>query len=155
MDHQRARELCALRLYDELDAEDLAPLEAHLAGCPTCSTFERELRAGLGSMLPRESPADLPPGWRERLERDVAPVPAAPATGLGGWARLAASFLLGAALAWSLSGAPGQPAAGPGAGARLARTDAGSADGSLARATPPPRAPDLGRWGLALGYLRR
>ena len=47
--HERYRELLALALYDELDADETALLAGHLAHCAACRTEQSQLAGGLGA----------------------------------------------------------------------------------------------------------
>jgi len=151
MRHEEIRELCALQLYDELDADEAARLEAHLTGCDECASFARELRAGLGRLADAPPHDDLPAGWRERLAHESL-APWAPARRALPLLPLAASFLAGAALAWGLSAAAG---GGPPAGVELELAQGPAAGSTFALPSPPPRARDRGTLGLLARGLQR
>jgi predicted anti-sigma-YlaC factor YlaD len=74
MTHARFREALALALYDELDADERAALEAHLRECADCRAFSDALREGLGR-TGRATAAtdDLPAGWRAALQTGLQP----------------------------------------------------------------------------------
>lgn len=111
--HAHFHELLALRLYDELDADELASLEQHLQACEACRAFAAELTAGLGALRPstRRRP------WQSRARAWFRPQVAAAA---------ALGFIVGGACVWALgSDAPAVPGSSPGpwvAGASLGET---------------------------------
>jgi anti-sigma factor RsiW len=75
MKHESFRELLALRLYGELEANDGARLADHLTDCPDCRQFARELAAGLGALRAapvQQAEGEIPADWRERLRRSTA-----------------------------------------------------------------------------------
>jgi anti-sigma factor RsiW len=157
MSHDRMRELCALALYGELDAEEQHALETHLASCADCASYAEELGTGLGRLLPTPAGADLPEGWRERLERGLQLERSGrrrPASLL----LAAASFVAGAALAWSLAGRP-EPGVDPtDRGGRVALPEGGAApagSSTFARAAPPPLARAPGTLAQLERYLSR
>lgn len=101
-DEQRLRELCALELYEELDATERAELEQLAARSTDHRRLVREVREelarGLGA-LRADAPQDLPRGWREGLQAEVARAPR-PRRALPGWWTAAAGFAAGALLVW-------------------------------------------------------
>jgi len=143
------RELAALRLYDELEADDSARLERHLGGCAACAGFARELQAGLGRLAQRPPVDDLPAGWRAGLDAALWGERRRAALRSPLWIA-AASFLAGAALSWSVAR---PPAARAPAGESVAAV--GQEPGGFERASPPPRARDRGTLPLLDLYLRR
>jgi anti-sigma factor RsiW len=103
MKHDEFREMLALRLYGELDERGRAELDAHLRACADCRRFASELDVGLGALRQPRAAADeleLPPDWRERLQRAAddgrGRVPISP------WWTSAAAFAAGllAAMLW-------------------------------------------------------
>jgi anti-sigma factor RsiW len=70
-DHDAFRELSALRLYGEIDATERARLDAHLAACPACAAFARELDDGLGRLLHDHAADEVPPGWAARVAAEA------------------------------------------------------------------------------------
>lgn len=105
---RRIRELCALELYDELDAADAAELARLRAGSPELARladeYAAELTAGLGALPARADPHfAFPADWHERLRAEVereAPRGAGPAR-FPVWLTAAAGFAAGALLVWS------------------------------------------------------
>ncbi len=82
MPDERGRELLALRLYDELDADEARELDARLAADPGLRAYADELDAGLGRM-PRLGAAVAPPAYpRVRGARRWWPLAAAFAAGV-------------------------------------------------------------------------
>jgi Putative zinc-finger len=68
MNHERIRELLALRLYGENDSAESQILDEHLRGCPDCARFERELASGLGRARElRPAQTDLSADWEAGL----------------------------------------------------------------------------------------
>lgn len=137
--HEEFRELAALRLYGELDAAELERLERHLAQCSVCSALARELEGGLARLVPAAVGNDLPSGWKHGLEAALVaggepPPNAVPRSTL--WTA-AASFLVGAGVAWSVAEKRTDPAVGP---QRQVATTASEA--AFERSSPPPRARD-------------
>jgi hypothetical protein len=153
-DHAPFHELLALRLYGELDPSESARLDAHLKVCGACRTFAGELEHGLGALAlsapEAAAGADLPAGWRARLDAAVRPAPRA--RPLLVFAAGLAAGLCAMALA---RGAPPLPPGGttaPSAALHLS-TNAGRTDSPLSAAAHPPRAP--GHAYAALGeYLQ-
>jgi predicted anti-sigma-YlaC factor YlaD len=155
--HTYMRELLALRLYGELDDAGRARLDDHLTHCAACRAFDVELERGLGQLASAVPERDLPSGWRERLERQVAQ-PALrtwrPSFGLGAVAGLAAGVLI----AW------GVVATGSGWGARAVRVASNA--GPAAESAPvagvgrgsdalPPKARGGGELERLTSYLRK
>jgi len=140
MTHDAIREQLALRLYDELTADEVAALDTHLARCAECRAFAADLERGLGAAAGPMSD-DLPHGWRERLDaatRDAS-VAARPAPFWLGLAAGLAAGVLGA-LAWR---APDEGPAGKGEPPRFVTNSPtpGEPAPELARyAQPPPAA---------------
>jgi len=102
--HDEIRELLALRLYGELDAEGHEQVARHLPGCEACTAFASELERGLGRLAARPDDAfdELPAGWRESVAiAALAERPARRSRLFPGW-QLAAGFLLGLLTAWAL-----------------------------------------------------
>ncbi len=148
--HDEFRELAALRVYGELDASERERLERHLSACADCSTLARDLEAGLGRLVPAERRDDLPHTWRAGLDAAIVAEPPRARLPSRLWIA-AASFVLGATLAWSL--ASSMEHSGRTTSDRAAAPAEPSA---FERATPPPRA----REGASLPplaelYLRR
>jgi anti-sigma factor RsiW len=149
--HDEFRELAALRVYGELDARERERLARHLSGCAECSALARDLEAGLGRLVPAERRDALPTTWRAGLEAAIVAEPLWAARLPSRWWTAAASFVLGATLAWSVASSiepSGRPASG--------RASAAAEPSAFERATPPPRA----REGASLPplaelYLRR
>jgi anti-sigma factor RsiW len=69
MNHETMRERIALRTYGELDAEEAAVLEEHLAACEECRRYGASFAEGLGRIAAsaRTASDDLPSGWSDRL----------------------------------------------------------------------------------------
>lgn len=70
MNHESFRELIALRLYGEIDADERTKLERHLESCAECRRFVVEIESGLGAVARGSSGRianELPPDWSERL----------------------------------------------------------------------------------------
>jgi anti-sigma factor RsiW len=152
--HDAFRELAALRLYGELDPAELARLERHLAQCEACAELARDLEAGLGRLVPDSAHDDLPSEWKSGLEAAIVAdgepdLPAVPRSTL--WVA-AASFLVGAAVAWSA--APGRGEA-PVTDFDVPNATAVSRS-NFERSTPPPLARETASLPpLAELYLRR
>jgi anti-sigma factor RsiW len=146
--HDEFRELAALRAYGELDPEEAVRLERHLAQCTECSALALQLEEGIARLATVPGQGDLPAGWREQLDASLADE----APTAGSRARIwiaAASFLVGATLAWSVAAGrdPASQSVAPTATAEL---------GAFERSTPPPRARDGASLPpLAELYLRR
>ncbi len=68
-DHERFRELLALRLYDELEEVEQHELASHLESCASCQRFGEELATGLGAVPRGGGDADvvLPDSWDRDL----------------------------------------------------------------------------------------
>lgn len=62
---EKYQELCAAFVDDELTAEELASLQAHLAGCPECTEYLDDLRQVAG--LCREKPPEPPETLHENI----------------------------------------------------------------------------------------
>ncbi len=144
MKHEEYRELCALKLYGELDPPEAQRLADHLADCAECSRFATELESGLGQLAGVPASDDLPSGWRERLvssgagsRRSRAQLARAHL-----WVA-AASFIAGATLAWTVARVPASPD-------RRGEPPEAASPVEFARADPPPPARDLGT-GAAIG----
>jgi hypothetical protein len=137
MDHEPFHLLLALRLYDELDPQEAADLDHHLAACVPCQRRGRELELGLGAQLP--SLADvLPEGWTDSSPTTTRPERR---VGLRRWMTVAASFAAGLILALTW---PDAPEPGP---STVAEPQ------GFERPAPPPVAPTRGRL-AALPSLR-
>ena len=138
-DHDRARELAALRVDEPLEPADAAWLDAHLATCDACAARRRGLRRGPPPLLgpaycdPRSPPRDLwartaaaidaEPGQRRpaaRRGRRVLGMPAASLAPIAGVAVVA--ILVGSTL---LNGSPVVPPPGVSARAHGHRHDVG------------------------------
>ncbi len=92
---ERAKELLALRLYDELTPEESVALELCLADSEEARDYARELERGLGTWKAAaelEPGSELPPAWRERLRAATLEPPSRPAVG-----RAVATFVAGLA----------------------------------------------------------
>jgi hypothetical protein len=128
MNCETTRELLALRLYDELERDEGARLDAHLADCAACRAKADELEQGLGRLA---------------AASELAPLPAAPTPRFHGW-QVAAAFAAGLAVSWFLvpSGALPKSASAPAAA-------------SFRRADPPPPASGEGRLAPLGAWLRR
>lgn len=105
------RELLVLHLYGELDPEEAAALESRLAASPELAAFAAELQTGLGAFVRADgTDADLPTGWRERLDGSLEARPIAwGAVAVG----LAAGLLLSLLFPRSAPEVPTRPGAGP------------------------------------------
>lgn len=62
---EKYQELCAAFVDDELTAEELASLQAHLAVCPSCAEYLDDLRQVVG--LCREKPPEPPEAFHENI----------------------------------------------------------------------------------------
>ncbi len=67
MNHERIRELLALRLYGETDPGEEQAIAAHLDECRVCAKFAAELGQDLGRARALNAEASLPPGWDASL----------------------------------------------------------------------------------------
>ncbi len=119
MNLERAKELLALRLYDELSPEESAELERLLARSEEARNYARELERGLGTWkaaAERETAPELPTSWSERLREETRELPPRRAV----W-RTVATFAAGLAAGLLLTWAnrpepevePPDPAPGP------------------------------------------
>jgi predicted anti-sigma-YlaC factor YlaD len=137
MNCETTRELLALRLYDELERDEGARIDAHLAECGDCRALDADLGRGLGRL--GASPAVLeraaePAARRFRSVHVVAAFAA-------GWL---VSGLLYTALAEST---PTPPAAGGATSVEVAST--------FRRSDPPPPAERVGRLAPLGAWMRR
>ncbi|MEM7309219.1 MAG: zf-HC2 domain-containing protein [Planctomycetota bacterium] len=148
--HEPFRELLALRLYGELDDAEARALAAHLAGCDACARFADELEHGLGAAPRGETgAAELPDGWRERLDDAIRPAAASR------W-RWAAPFAAGLAAGVLLMGLRPEPEREQRASGSSLVTNAGAGPELVLRPGPPPPASGRGtyaRLGDLLGEL--
>lgn len=146
MEHEPWRERLALELYGELEGDESARLEEHLAGCGECRAFGDELRAGLG----RATVGSASGGAAgEDLVRILAGLPArAPAAPRP---RALRAFVLGAAAGLAAGVlVMSEPFRGGASGAEPPGESA-----SFARPTPPPLARTGGELAQLGSYLRR
>ena len=72
MNHERIRELLALRVYGETDPEEERAIAAHLAECPACADFAAELGQDLGRARELRAQASLPDDWDANLAEATA-----------------------------------------------------------------------------------
>lgn len=113
----RARILISARRDDALHGNRLDSCAAHLAACPACRAFEREL-ASVSDRLDQWTAADAPPGFADRvmaaMERGAARQSAWREALV--WLRpapiglAAAAFVLGVLLSSSMDGTATAPA---------------------------------------------
>jgi anti-sigma factor RsiW len=154
MNHESFRELIALQLYSELDANERARLEQHLKTCSDCRAFARELSSGLGAMrnLPvNETAGEIPADWRERLRRSTIEEPkrARISPMWSSVAAFAAGILLATVLMHRASGNPIE---------LVASNDGAHVPSIYERfngSTPPPQATTGGQLARLSEYLKR
>jgi anti-sigma factor RsiW len=147
MNHETMRERIALRTYGELDAEEAAVLEEHLAACEDCRRYAASFAEGLGRIAAsaRTASDDLPSGWSDRL-RDATRESRAGSRArarIPSWWTAVAGFAAGVvATAAIVRGPASRIAPGPladGLGALPRRDSAAARD----EREPSPRAPRL------------
>lgn len=141
MNLERAQELLALRLYDELSGDESRALDRFLAGSEAGRAWARELDAGLGTLrdtASREAPPEWPDDWSERLRARIDREPRASRPRL---LRPLATFLAGLAagllLTWSFFASPSTPAF---TSAESAPIDGDAGPQFVLRSAPPPPA---------------
>ncbi|HEX7118449.1 MAG TPA: zf-HC2 domain-containing protein [Longimicrobiales bacterium] len=127
-------------LDGELDVQESARLEAHLASCPTCARYDRVVRSGVRLLrgLPEVEPSsDFFPRLQHRiynLEEELRAGKRAP--GVGAVASLAVAGTI-ALLAWSPLLRFGQDGIGIDRGAERVAAEAPSGPGASARRPAP------------------
>ena len=136
---ERAKELLALRLYDELSSAEARELDRFLAASPAARAFAEELEAGLGRWKATgeaEVEPKLPADWDARLRAATQERPGRRAL-LRAVGTFVAGLAAGLLLTWAGTTDPGDDAPRP-----TERGDLLAQAGPEFRplAAPPPRA---------------
>ena len=153
MKHENYHELLALRLYGELSADEERILARHLAECPECGAFGRELEQALGAVKRADDTLrhdELPADWSERLRtatRRVAP----PVYRLRALGTFAAGLAAGLLLTWS-AGRGSDPPLETGV---TVVSNSGERYTFVARNDPPPRTTTRGQLAQLRSYIGR
>ncbi len=156
MKHENYHELLALRLYGELSADEERILARHLAECPECGAFGRELEQALGAVKRADDALrhdELPADWAARL-RTATRREARPVYRLRALGTFAAGLAAGLLLTWSAGRGletPGPPLA---AGVTVV-SNSGERYTFVARNDPPPRTTTRGQLAQLQSYIGR